>query len=316
MRLLVTGAAGVLGRALVRLGALRGHEVLGVVRALPQALPPAAARDPAHAHWSLVAADVEDPGGLTRATLAARPEVIIHTAARGVRRGHGLSEQALLSAHVAAGRALALASRQSGARVVWVGSCFEYAPSSSPMPEDHPLAPTSAYGRAKLAGLRAFEAGKVLHLVARPFHVYGPGEAPERLVPALFSAVRGQGENAFGDPAMERDLLFVDDAATALLLAAERLRESDAALTPGLSLQLSTGHGATIGEIARLAAKVAGDPGFVFKFRGAPPLPGYDPGRLVGSPTRAQALLGWRARTPLEEGLRQSYFGIDTPMPE
>jgi nucleoside-diphosphate-sugar epimerase len=300
VRLLVTGAGGFLGRNVLRAARARGHVAVGVVRA--------ATGD--------IQADVEDAAALSLAVAEAQPDAIVHAAARGVRRGHGLSAEALLDAHLAAGRALGLASRAHQTPVVWVGSCFEYAPSRAAVAEEQLLAPESAYGQAKLAGLRAFEAlAPPPHLVARPFHLYGPGEAPERLVPALFAAALGKGENAFGDPAQERDLVFVGDAAQGLVSAAERL-VSGPALPAGLSLQLASGAGTPIGAVARSVARLCGVPEFPFQFKGAPPLAGYDPGRLVGAPTRAQALFGWRAQTALEQGLQEYYLGIETPIPE
>ena len=111
-----------------------------------------------------------------------------------------------------------------------VGSCAEYdwrRPPARPWREDDPCRPASLYGTAKdaLHRLMAAFAGQAgIGLVwARLFHLYGPHEAPARLVPSVLAALLA-GQRAETGPAnATRDFMHVADAGRALahLLAGE-----------------------------------------------------------------------------------------------
>jgi dolichol-phosphate mannosyltransferase len=310
LRLLVTGAAGFFGARIARRALAEGLEVLGVDRSLEagrlSGLGPG---------FSLQQQDLREPGGLASAARAFRPDVLVHAAAPGVLRSGPASLRALTETNVLAALELARAADATGAAVLWIGSCFEYSPSSAPISEEWETSGESDYAFAKLLGRETFlralrpESPGVRSLTLRPFHLYGPGEHPSRLVPMALLAPQGRAENHFGDPAMVRDFLFVDDAAEAVVLAAAKLAADPALI--GQSLNLATGVGTSLALLARTAAEVVGRPDFPFAFSGAPPQPGYDPQVLVGVPARARALLGWQARTPLREGLARTYRGLE-----
>ncbi len=198
------------------------------------------------------------------------------------------------------------------AAVVWIGSCFEYAPSDAPVDEAWPIEPRSPYGLAKEAGLRAFERlarDEISRLTLRPFHLYGPGEDRRRLVPTALLAPNGQAHNSFGDPELIRDLVFVDDAAGGVVIAAQALAEG--AVASRRTFNLSSGVAVSVGEVARAAAGVAGVPGFAFDFTGKPPLASYDPPYLVGDPGLIRRTLGWTAGTSLLAGLARTRAAIE-----
>jgi GDP-L-fucose synthase len=96
-----------------------------------------------------------------------------------------------------------------------------------------------------------------------------------------------------GDPS--REFLYVDDAARAMVLAAERLDTSE-------PVNIGTGRETRIRDLAEAIAEVVGFDGEIV----------WDSSRPDGQPkryldvSRAAALIGFAAETPLEEGLRRT----------
>jgi GDP-L-fucose synthase len=99
----------------------------------------------------------------------------------------------------------------------------------------------------------------------------------------------------WGDGPPTRELLYVEDAAEAILLAAERYDKSD-------PVNIGTGYEIRIRDLVALIARLTG-------FRGDitwdPTKPNGQPRRLLDV-TKAEKEFGFRARVSLEEGLRRT----------
>lgn len=170
--------------------------------------------------------------------------------------------------------------------------------------EDAPLDPRNAYAATKvhgehLAATWARETGGVA--AALRFHnVYGPGlprNTPYAGVAALFASRLADGEPAtvFEDGRQRRDFVHVDDVARAVAAA---LR---AALAPGLTaLNIGSGRVTTIGEVATaLTAAVGGAPPVVTgDFRLG------DVRHVTADSAAARRVLGWSAEIELRDGVR------------
>ncbi|MEA2771279.1 MAG: protein O-GlcNAc transferase, partial [Acetobacteraceae bacterium] len=190
-----------------------------------------------------------------------------------------------------------LAAEQKATRILMVGSCAEYDwrdPPARPWQEDDPCHPASLYGTAKDALHRlmtAFAAQSGIGLVwARLFHLYGPNEAPARLVPSLLAALR-EGRRAETGPAnFVRDFVHVADAGRALahLLATA---------TTG-AVNVASGQPVTIGAIASLAAQVAGRGDLL----AAATRPSTEPSAMLADITRLRAT-GFAPSINLKDGL-------------
>jgi dTDP-L-rhamnose 4-epimerase len=123
--------------------------------------------------------------------------------------------------------------------------------------------PTSVYAATKLAQehiLSAWTAAAGTDLSAlRLQNVYGPGQSlsnPYTGVLALFGRLAAEGKtvDVYEDGRMLRDFVFIDDVADALCAAIERPPHGRR------TVDIGSGHAATILEVARLVAEMAGAP--------------------------------------------------------
>jgi UDP-glucose 4-epimerase len=163
--------------------------------------------------------------------------------------------------------------------------------------------PVSPYGASKLVGeayCSAFCGSFGLNTVALRFsNVYGPYSYHKGSVVAQFFRNLMQGEPLviYGDGRQTRDFLYVDDLVDAVLLA-------DKSETPGEVFQIASGRETSIKDL--LAAMKEVLPGVKFDVR-------YEPARAgeilrnYASIEKARRLLGYAPRTPLDEGLRNTW---------
>ena len=108
--------------------------------------------------------------------------------------------------------------------------------------------------------------------------------------------MRGDGfVPVWGTGSASREYLYVDDAAQAVVAAAERYEGSE-------PINLGTNHEVTIRETVETVARLVG---FTGELRWDPTKPDGQ-GRRALDTTRARELLDWTAKTPLEEGLRRT----------
>jgi dTDP-4-dehydrorhamnose reductase len=155
MKLLVTGAAGMLGRDVMLAAGNAGHDLVGYGRA---------------------ELDVTDPGALERKFDLERPDVVINCAAWTDVDGAEEAEQAAFAVNGTGAGNVAAAAAAVGATVVYVSSDYVFdGRKSSPYVESDQPAPISAYGRTKLGGEEATAAANRRHFVVRSAWLFGIG---------------------------------------------------------------------------------------------------------------------------------------------
>jgi UDP-glucose 4-epimerase len=193
------------------------------------------------------------------------------------------------------------AALAAGARVVFssTGGAM-YGEREEPAPEDAPRLPASPYAASKLAGEEYLAMWNRLHgtshVVCRLANVYGPRQLPtlEGGVVAIFldRLHGGRPTEIFGDGEQTRDFVYVGDVAAAMIAAVE-----------GSGIyNVGSGEATRIVDLHRLCAEAAAveqEPAF-----GAP-RPG-DLRHSVLDPGRAERELGWKATTPLRDGIALS----------
>lgn len=310
MKCLVTGGAGFIGSNLVDALLARGDEVT-VVDDLSTGrrvnLDGALA-----AGAELVELDIRDAAALAALTAEGQPETVFHLAAQiDVRKS--LEDPAFDAAINVGGTANVLdAARAAGTgRIVFVstgGAIYgEGEGQQLPLDEATAIAPLSAYGQSKYAAegyLALYERlYGVSSMALRLGNVYGPRQDPlgEAGVIAIFCGLLRAGERptVFGDGTQTRDYIYVGDVVAAAIAAA------DSAATGAVNI--GTGREASVLELARMLGRLGGADGFEPEF--APPRAG-EVQRISLDASRAEAELGWRPTTSLEDGLRLTLDAI------
>jgi UDP-glucose 4-epimerase len=308
MRTLVSGGAGFIGSNLVDRLVRDGHDVAvvddlssGRLDNLADALGSGRVR-----HYEV---DVAGPD-LPAVVAEFRPQVVHHLAAQiDVRHSvddplHDARVNVLGSVQVARA-ALAAGCR----RLVFAasgGTAYgEPDHRALPVTEDHPEGVTSPYGVAKRSVEDYLGCFKELYglepVSLRLGNVYGPRQDPhgEAGVVAIFCAglLTDQTITVFGDGTQTRDYVYVDDVVDAFVAAAERPDAAGARVNIGTGIETS---------VLRLYAALREVTGFGPEPTFAPSRPG-ELLRIALDARRAEALLGWRARVDLADGLARTW---------
>jgi nucleoside-diphosphate-sugar epimerase len=179
LRILVTGAAGFICSAVLRVLAARGHETIAVIRG--GVAPVSAAKT---IHWDL---ERKRPEILPR-----NIDAVIHGAQSRHHRSLAPDADGMFSVNVAGTWSVLNYAATSGARrFCLLSSGTVYEPYRGLLDEGAPMAPTSFLGATKLAAeALARPYGSTLELcVLRLFSPYGPGQR-DRLVPEIVERVR------------------------------------------------------------------------------------------------------------------------------
>jgi GDP-L-fucose synthase len=296
-RVLVTGGAGFLGRQVVAKLCERHADVVA----------------PRSGEYDLTV-----PGAAETMLADHRPSIVVHLAARVGGIGFNLVEPAsLYLANLLMGSYMIEAARQAASvdKTVLLGTVCSY-PKFTPVPfresslwDGYPEETNAPYGIAKKAHLvhaqvnRAQYGQRFSYLI--PTNLYGPGDkfhpSVSHVIPALMKkcvdAVDSGDDkiDVWGTGTASREYLYVEDAAEAIALAAE--------LHDGTEpINLGTDREVTIRETVETIARLVG---FEGELRWDPSKPDGQPRRRVDA-SRAEQLLGWRARTPFDEGLRRT----------
>jgi nucleoside-diphosphate-sugar epimerase len=246
---------------------------------------------------TVVYADLRNYGLTTRAVAEAAPEVVIHLAAAGVTTPDLSIETAL--------------RHNLYGTLHLLRACFEGGAAISP----HQLVVARTPGERSAMNVYATSKAAAWQFCsmyaltrnwpivgAMVFQAYGPGQSAHTLIPAAIRAAKA-GEDfpmTVGDQL--RDWIYVDDVARGLEAVCQQ------PLSPGATVELGTGHAASVLEVVRLAYALAG--------QGGKPLPGSlaaRPGQVMTQVADAECTyeqIGWRAEISLPEGLKNL---IDSP---
>ncbi len=301
MRILVTGGAGFIGSHVVDGFVAAGHEVAVVDNLVT------GRRENLRPDVRFYELDIRD-AELGKAFEEFRPEVVDHHAAQANVPASVHDPVYDASVNVLGGlNLIRLAATHAVRKFVYVSSggamYGEPDPSAIPVGEDAPVRPLSPYGASKQAleaWLGVFNRTFGLqYTVLRYANIYGPrqGIREEGAVVAVFATRMAQGEPVTidGTGVQTRDFVYVGDCVTANVAALDR--------GDGCSVNVGTGRETSVREIFETLAGIAGyraEPSFGPARRG-------DVMRIALDPRLAGEKLGWKARMPLEEGLRATY---------
>jgi UDP-glucose 4-epimerase len=308
-RVLVTGAAGMIGSAVVR-RLLRdgGFTVIAADwRPAPEWM-----REAVETHTD----DLRDPAVAARAARGCTHVIHLAAIVGGIANFHKLPYTLIEANNALTGAVVRAALEQDVERLVYVSSSMVFERATQfPTTEEHLLecpAPRSAYGFSKLSGEVYARAAHHEHglpyTICRPFNAYGPGELPEPDEPGIAHAVpdliakslaRQRPLKLFGSGRQTRTLTYVDDVAAGIVAAMSSPAGENE------DFNISSVEELSVAEIARRIWAACGNDPNELEFEHLPSFE-VDVERRWPSVEKARRVLGWEAGVSLECGLAQT----------
>jgi len=188
-------------------------------------------------------------------------------------------------------------------QVIGLGSAEEYGGLEGVLSEDTAPGPElSHYGAAKHRACRALDAwarqGERNAVWLRPFVVYGPGQGGNMAIPYAVRQARTRQPADFSEGSQQRDFVHVDDVADGIARAACR---RPAASAPFAVLNLGRGEPVRLRDVLeRIAVNMQAEERFRF---GARPMRPGEPGRQVADLAAVHRVLDWKAAVSWREGI-------------
>ncbi|WP_407496353.1 dTDP-glucose 4,6-dehydratase [Pseudooceanicola sp. MF1-13] len=320
MKILVTGGAGFIGSAVVRLAIARGHEVVNLDAMTYAACAENVAMVADHPGYAFEQADIRDPVTLQRIFAAHRPDKVMHLAAESHVDRSIDGPGAFIETNVTG-----TYNMLQAARIYWeaaerhAGFLFHHistdevfgslpADPDVKFTETTPYDPRSPYSASKASSdhlVRAWHETYGLPIVlTNCSNNYGPFHFPEKLIPVvILNALAGKEIPIYGTGDNIRDWLFVEDHADALLLVLEKGVIGRSYNIGGenerSNLELVQTLCAILDRLRPKAGSYADQITFVTD------RPGHD-ARYAIDPTRIREELGWRPSVTVEEGLERT----------
>jgi len=306
-RVVLTGGAGFVGRVLHRKLSERGCRRIAVPR--------------------IEDCDLRDPGNVRRLLSETGPTMVIHLAAVvggiGANRanpGTFFHDNAVMGLHL-----IEEARKAKVRKFVQVGTICAY-PKLTPVPfresdlwNGYPEETNAPYGLAKkmlLVQLQSYRAQWGFNgIYLLPVNLYGPGDnfdlESSHVIPAMIRKMvdarraKAPSVTLWGTGSASREFLYVDDAAEAIALAAERYNEAD-------PVNLGSGEEITIHDLAELVRSLAGYEGELV----------WDATKPDGQPRRnldvrrARERFGFTATTGFRDGLARTLAWYCSSLPD
>lgn len=303
MRFLVTGGAGFIGSAFVRMLANRPDTHVTNLDKLTYAgnLENLAGIEEGES-YRFVHGDICDAKVVTAAIQEAKPDVIVHFAAESHVDRSILSPEPVFETNLRGTLTLLEAARlHKVPRFLHVSTDEVYGSIEAPneADEDYPLRASSPYSASKagsdLLALSYFVTYKLPVTVTRASNNYGPHQFPEKLIPLMISnAIEDKPLPIYGDGMQIRDWLYVDDHCRAILAAVERGR-------PGEIYNIGGSRALPNIEVVRKILTALKKPESLMQ--AVKDRPGHDR-RYALSSEKLMRETGWKSQMPFEQGLQ------------
>jgi len=205
--------------------------------------------------------------------------------------------------------------REAGVQRVVITSTSEVYGTAryTPIDEAHPLQAQSPYSASKIAADKLAESYHLSFalpvVTVRPFNTYGPRQSARAVIPTIVSQLLAGADTVhLGSLEPVRDLLYVEDTVRGFL------RAGVVSQAVGQVINLGTGHGISIGDLARVVMGLVGrEVPIVHDAERVRPQ-ASEVRLLVAKAEIAKTILGWTPQVPLAEGLQKvvEYVGANS----
>jgi len=298
----VTGAAGFIGRWVVEELLERGYTVHGLDDLSNGSQRNVAAFDSAD-RFDLTVGDVSDRDAIED-LLASDVDACIHLAAEIDVQESLDDPQSHFRTNVVGTERVLEACRRTDTRLGLVGTCMVYdmVDSEEGIDESHPVKPASPYAGTKLAAENIAESyyyGYDLPVtILRPFNTYGPYQKTGMAggVVSIFTSrdIEDKPLKIFGDGTQTRDLMYVTDCARFVVDGTFSKEATGEVINAG------TGSDISINDLAALIASDGTEITHVEHHH-----PQSEVQKLLCDPGKAKELLGWEPAVSLEDGVER-----------
>jgi dTDP-glucose 4,6-dehydratase len=304
MKLIVTGGAGFIGSAFVRMLVPAGHRVVNLDKLTYAGnldnLEPIADSS----NYRFVRGDINDAELVDTLIDEEQPDAIVHFAAESHVDRSILSPAASFETNLRGTFTLLEAVRKHKVRrYVHVSTDEVYGSLDEPLEADetYPLKPSSPYSASKagsdLLALSYFTTFKCPVLVTRASNNYGPYQFPEKLIPLMISnALEDKALPIYGDGMQVRDWLYVDDHCRAILAVLSDGKE-------GGIYNIGGSRALPNREVVEIILKATGKPESLMTT--VTDRPGHDR-RYALTSEKLERETGWHPQVPFETGLQST----------
>ena len=318
MKLIVTGGAGFIGSAVVRLAAGQGHQVVNVDALTYAACPDNVASVADAPNYTFIEADICDRAAMDAALEAHAPDAIMHLAAESHVDRSIDGPGAFIETNVTGTYTLLEAARE-----YWAGAgrpghfrfhhistdeVFGSLGATGQFTEDTPYDPRSPYSASKAASdhlVRAWHETYGLPVVlTNCSNNYGPYHFPEKLIPVvILNALAAKPIPVYGAGENVRDWLYVEDHAEALMLVLQQG-------AVGRSYNIGGENEVRNIDLVRMICAILDTKrpktgSYADQITFVADRPGHD-ARYAIDPSRIREELGWRPSVTLQEGLERT----------
>ncbi|WP_417806480.1 dTDP-glucose 4,6-dehydratase [Thioclava sp.] len=321
MRILVTGGAGFIGSAVVRLAISRGHDVVNLDALTYAACLANVASVSNSAHYAFEQVDIRDRAALDPVFDRHQPDAVMHLAAeshvdRSIDGPGDFIETNITGTYnmlEAARRYWAAQGKPASFRFHHISTdeVFGSLPNdpSVKFTETTSYDPRSPYSASKASSdhlVRAWHETYGLPVVlSNCSNNYGPFHFPEKLIPVvILKALAGNPLPIYGDGSNIRDWLYVEDHADALLLVLEKG-------APGRSYNIGGENERSNLELVKTLCAILDEKrpnsqgSYSDQITFVTDRPGHD-ARYAIDPSRIRNELGWRPSVTVEQGLAKT----------
>ncbi len=282
----VTGATGLIGKELWGPLTAAGFEVYAL--AIEDHLPPVP-----HIHW--LKGNLFDPACIAKLIAQIKPQYLLNMA--WATTGDYQTSNVNFDFLCAGIQLLKIFAANGGKRIVFAGTCLEYAPQVHPIKETDPITPLVPYALCKQLLYQATQSfcaqNKLSFACGRIFYVYGRGEAETRLTASIIRSLRGGKLVTINHAQLVKDYMYTKDIAGAFTA----LLQSD---VEG-AVNICTGVGISLRQYTSAIAKLLHREDLL----DLKELPTTQPPQIIGDNTRLINQVGFTPKYTLQQALKE-----------